>query len=57
MIFFQKFIGVPVYEDGESCGAYTGGHPVPEWEHLDKFGDITKQLITNADIHCPNHNH
>ena len=57
MIFFQKFIGVPVYEDGESCGAYTGGHPVPEWEHLDKFGDITKQLITNADIHCPNHDH
>jgi len=51
---YHQIIGVPVYEDGASCGKYLGGGAsVLPLEELAFEGRIDKKLTSNKQITCP----
>ena len=51
----HQLIGVPVYEDGASCGRYHTERLQPlDFEKISFVGNVDKQLISNQVIKCPN---
>jgi len=51
---YHQIIGVPVYEDGASCGKYIGGGAtVLPLEEIAFEGKINRILTTNKEISCP----
>ena len=51
---YHQLVGVPVFQDGGSCGYKDGNVPVLGREELALVGNVQEDLDTNENIVCPN---
>ena len=51
----HQIIGIPVYDDGASCGHYSQNTALDplDFDQISAFGNVEKKLTNNHDIVCP----